>query len=156
MNMEVAENAIKHVVTRASTMLATAGIHVGFWPKAVRCALFLKNHSPHCSISKTPYEAYHNKVPKLSHIRIFSSLCYAHLEKDNRQKLDSHTIECGFMGYYATKNLFAMFYVNKRVMLKKRDMVFFEYNLGHPTMTQYGLASECNLLVFPIDDIFNK
>ena len=146
----IAENAIKHVVCRASAMLSTAGIPVGFWPEAVRCATYLKNRSPHRGIGKTPFEAYRGTPPDISHVRIFGCRCYAHLEKDNRQKFDSHTIECVFMGYYATARLFAVFDVTRRVLMKKRDVVFFEHVLGHPTMLQYGLAPGYDIVGQPM------
>ena len=145
----IAENAIKQVVSRASAMLSTAGIPIGFWPEAVRYATYLKNHSPHRAIDKTPFEAYFGSVPDLSHLRIFGCRCYAHMEKENRQKLDSHTIECVFIGYYATERLFAVFDVTRRVILKKRDVIFFEHVLGHPTMLQYGLPPDSDIVGLP-------
>ena len=86
----IAENAIKHIVSRASAMLADAGIPVGFWPEAVRCATYFKNRSPHRSLTPsssrphgmTPFEAYNGVKPNLSHLRIFGCRCYAHLEKE--------------------------------------------------------------------------
>ena len=37
----IAENAIKQIVSRASAMMSTAGIPVGFWPEAVRCSTYI-------------------------------------------------------------------------------------------------------------------
>lgn len=65
----------------------------------------------------TPFEAYYGHKPNLSHLRVFGCRCYA--------QFDSHTLECDFMGYYATERLFAVLDVHRRVMMKKRD-VFFE------------------------------
>ena len=136
----IAENIIKQIISRASAMLSTSKIPVGFWPEAVWCVTYLKNTSSHKVIDNTAFEAYHGAPPELSHLRIFGCCCYAHLEKDHRQKLDSHSIEGMFMVYYSTERLFAVFDVSKHVMLKKRDVIFFEHVLGHPTMAQYGLA----------------
>ena len=146
----IAENAIKQIISRASAMLSTAEIPVGFWPEAVRCATYLKNRSPYKAIDKTPFEAYYGAPPELSHLRIFGCRCYAHLEKEHRQKLDSHCIECVFMGYYSTERLFAVFDVSKHVMLKKRDVIFLEHVLGHPTIAQYGLAPGYDIVGRPM------
>ena len=142
----LAENAIKQIVTRASAMMADASIPVGFWPEAVRCSAYLKNRSPHKAINMTPFEAYFGTKPNLSHLKIFGCRCYAHIEKENRKKFDSHTVECIFMGYYATERLFAVFDVTRRIMLKKRDVIFFEHVLGHPSMKRYGLAPGHDIL----------
>lgn len=142
----LAENAIKQIVTRASAMMADASIPVGFWPEAVRCSAYLKNRSPNKAINMTPFEAYFDTKPNLSHLKVFGCRCYAHIEKENRKKFDSHTVECVFMGYYATERLFAVFDVTHRVMLKKRDVIFFEHVLGHPSMKRYGLAPGHDIL----------
>lgn len=158
----VAENAIKHIMSRASVMMSAVGIPLGFWPEAIRCATYLKNRSPHQALDKlTPYEAYYGAKPDLSHVRVFGCRCYAHVEKENRQKLDSHSVKCVFMGYYSTQRLFAVFDVTKRVMLKKRDIVFVEHVLAHPTMQQYGLAPGFDnvglpLPVQPMDNMDNS
>jgi len=52
-----AENAIKHLVQRASAMMHTAKILEGFWPEVVRVSAYLKNRSLHKAIAMTPYEA---------------------------------------------------------------------------------------------------
>ena len=147
----VAENAIKQIVSRASAMMSAAGIPLSFWPEAVRCATYLKNRSPHKALDRlTPYESYYGVKPDLSHVCVFGCRCYTHVEKENRQKLDSHSVECVFMGYYSTQRLFAVFDVTKRVMLKKRDIIFVEHVLGHPTMQQYGLAPGFDIVGLPL------
>ena len=76
----IAEGTIKHLVTRASAMLWTSQIPLGFWPEAIRCSTYLKNRSSICN-GKTPYEAYHGTPLHLGHLRIFGCRCYAHIEK---------------------------------------------------------------------------
>jgi len=62
-----AENAIKQIVQRASSMMWGPKIPIGFWPEAVRMAAFLKNRSPHKTIGCTPYEAWFGNKPNLSY-----------------------------------------------------------------------------------------
>src|SRR5258705_4299224 len=116
------------------------------------CSTYIKNRSAHRSIGMTPYERWYGKKPHLGHMRIFGCRCYAHLEKEHRKKFDSHTIECVFLGYYSTESLFAVYDVNKRVILKKRDGIFVEGVLRHPSMAAWGLAPGYDILGLPISD----
>ena len=64
----IAEATIKHLITRASAMLWTSQVPLGFWPEAVRCATYLKNRTSTASLGRTPFEAYYGAPPNLSHL----------------------------------------------------------------------------------------
>ena len=98
----------------------------------------------------TPYEAWFDQRPDLRHLRIFGCRCYGHVEKKNRTKWESHTAEGILMGYFAHEGLYAVYDVNKRVMIKKRDVTFFENVIGHPSMDGFGLPPGYNILGEPI------
>jgi len=110
----------------------------------------LKNHSPHKAIAMTPYEVWFDQQSDLGHLRIFGCRCYTHVEKKNRTKWESHTAEGILMGYYAHEGLYAIYDVNKRVVVKKRDVTFFENVIGHPSMDGFGLAPGYDILEEPI------
>jgi len=141
-----AENAIKQIVQHASAMIYQAKIPEGFWPQVVRMATYLKNRSPHRALGMTPYEAWFDEKPSLEHLCIFDCRYYGHIEKKNKTKWESHTMEGVFMGYYASEGLYAVYNVNKRVLVKKRDVTFFKNVMGHPTIEGYGLALGHNIL----------
>jgi len=147
-----AENAIKHLVQRASAMMHIAKIPEGFWPEAVRVSTYWKNRSPHTAITMTPYKAWFDQQPDLGHLRIFGCCWYAHVEKKNRTKWESHTAEGILMGYYAHEGLYAIYDVNKRVVVKKRDVTFFKNIIGHLSMDGFSLAPGYNILGEPIDN----
>lgn len=131
----IAESANKQIIQKASCLMWEPRIPLGFWPEAVRCAAYLKNRSPNRALNKTPFECWYGLQPNLGHLRIFGCHCYAHVPKDTRQKLDSHTIEGVFLGYYATEHLFAVYDIARRIIVKKRDVVFCEHVLGHPSLS---------------------
>jgi len=54
------------------------------------------------------------------------------------------------MGYFAHEGLYVIYDVNKKVLVKKRDVTFFENVLGHSSMAGYGLAPEYDILGEPI------
>ena len=74
-----------------------AGIHMKYWPEAVRTANYLRNLSPLTKTGITPYEAWENIKPDLSHIRIFGSKAFA--VKMDQKKFDSKATPCVLLGY---------------------------------------------------------
>jgi len=117
-------------------------------------AAYLKNRSPNRSIGSTctPYELWHSNKPDLGHLHIFGCRCYAHLEEEHRKKWDSRTIEGVFFNYFNSEGLYLIFDVNKRTLIKKRDITFYENILGHPSMASYGLAPGFDILGAPVED----
>ena len=61
-----------------------------------------------------------------------------------------------FFGYYSTAGLYLIYDVNKRVLMKKRDVTCYENILGHPTIDQWGISPGYNILgasVELVDDV---
>jgi len=64
--------------------------------------------------------------------------CYAHVqEKARGGKLRAGLV---FFGYYDTDNIFAVFDVNAKKLIKRIDIV------GHPSLQQYGLQPGLDIL----------
>jgi len=61
-------------------------------------------------------------------------------------------VEAVFFGYYDVDNIFAVFDVNAKKVLKRRDVVFHEEVLGHPLLRQYRLKPGYNILGNSIKD----
>ena len=79
--------------------------------------------------------------------------CYAHVQERARDgKLVARTVEADFFGYYDMDNVFAVFDVNAKKLLKRRDVVFHEDVLGHPSLTQFGLQPGFDILGNTIED----
>ena len=71
-------------------MLADAKLPPRFWAESVSTAVYLRNRSPTTAVKgKTPLEAWTGKKPNVKHLRVFGCEAYAHVPKDERQKLDS-------------------------------------------------------------------
>lgn len=50
----------------------------------------------------TPFEAYSGKK-SVSYLRVFGSICYAHVHKNLRHKLEENSEKCIFVGCSHTK-----------------------------------------------------
>ena len=136
----LAERVIRTVIEHASAMLWAAGLPIGFWSSAVKCAVFLANRSPHSALpdSITPFEAWFGGQPNLGFLRVFGCRAVAHVPDELRRKVNwtsKSSPSCIFIGYSDTENLFELWDVDKSVVLRKRDVVFWEHELGHPKLT---------------------
>ena len=49
--------------------------------------------------NKTPLEAWSGKKPSVNHLKVFGSICYAHVPQEVRHKLDEISEICIFVGY---------------------------------------------------------
>lgn len=136
----IAERTIRTVIEHASSMLWATKLPVGFWSSAVKCAVFLMNRSPHSALdgSMTPYEAWFGRKPNLGFLRVFGCRAAAHVPDELRPKTSwtsKSSPHCILIGYSDTENLFELWDVDKSVVIRKRDVVFWEHELGHPKLT---------------------
>ena len=70
-------------------MLADTNISHTFWAEALSTAVYLRNRSITKAVyGKTPYEALTGEKPDVEHLRTFGCMAFAHVAKDERQKLD--------------------------------------------------------------------
>ena len=82
-----------------STLLSSE-VNKKWWPEILRAVCYLCNRSPSSVINKTPYKAWFNEKPDLSHIRTLGSTAYAlKPERKCRKLADTKAIKCVLLGY---------------------------------------------------------
>ncbi|GJX62261.1 retrovirus-related pol polyprotein from transposon TNT 1-94 [Tanacetum coccineum] len=75
---DIAECKNQTIMEIARSMLKTKNFEDEFWAKAVATAIYLINISPKKVVwNVTPYEAWYELKPSVSHLRIFRCTCYA-------------------------------------------------------------------------------
>nr|GEZ54733.1 putative ribonuclease H-like domain-containing protein [Tanacetum cinerariifolium] len=89
----VIERQNRTLIEAARTMLIYAQASLFLWAEAVATACYTKNRSIiRLRHEKTPYELLHNKLPDLSFLHVFGSLCYPTNDMDTpmveKSKLD--------------------------------------------------------------------
>ena len=73
-----------------------------FWAEAVDCAVYLSNRCSMRSVkAMTPQQAWKGKRPTITHLRVFGSIAYAHVDDELRTKLDYKSEKYVFVGYDA-------------------------------------------------------
>jgi hypothetical protein len=82
------------------SMLKTKKIPKEFSVKVVDCATYLSNKCPTKSLNGiTPQEAWSRRKPSVSHLKIFRSFGYVHVDDQVRTKLDDKSKKIIFVGY---------------------------------------------------------
>ena len=139
----IAERMNRTIIEHASSMLWAAGLPIGFWAAAVKTSVFLTNRSPASALrGMTPFEAYFGTKPNLGFLRVWGCRAAAHVPLEIRTKTDwssKSTPECIFIGYSDTENLYELWDVAKAAVIRKRDVIFWENELGHPTFASVAL-----------------
>ena len=110
----------------AQSMLLDAKLPKKFWAEAVSTAIYLKNRSPSKVLNMTPFEAWHGKKPKVSHLRVFGSDLYAHVPRDERAKFDSKTRKCIMVGYGKVTKGYRLYDATEKKIIHSRDVQFNE------------------------------
>ena len=91
-------------------MLHDSGLPHRFWAEALSTAAYLINQSPTTTLhDMTPFEAWYNKKPNVSHLRVFGCSGFVHIPKDQRKKLDPKAKQCTFLGYGSTKKGYRLY-----------------------------------------------
>ncbi|KAF2353209.1 Ribonuclease H-like domain [Trinorchestia longiramus] len=87
------------ILEAVRAMLSDSKLPKTFWAEAVSTAVYVKNRSPTSAQKNlTPYQALNGHKPNVQHFRTFGCMAYAHVPKDEREKLDSKSKTCVLLG----------------------------------------------------------
>ena len=127
----VAERMNRTLVEMVRCMLADAQVPKTFWAEALSTACYIRNRSPTKAVpGQTPYEALYGDKPTVGHFRVFGCTAYAHIAKDERQKLDDKSRKCIFLGYSENRKGYRLYNQSKRKVIHSRDVRFDEQLRG--------------------------
>ncbi|KAK9053984.1 hypothetical protein SSX86_025059 [Deinandra increscens subsp. villosa] len=94
---DLAERMNRTLLERIRCMMDCAGMPKMFWAEAANTAAYLINRSPSREIeNRAPMELWTSYKQDYQGLRIFRSLCYAHV---NQGKLEPRACRCIFLGY---------------------------------------------------------
>ena len=96
----VAERKNRTIEEMAKSMIHEKGLPRSFWGESVYTAVYLMNRCPTKALeNQTPFEAWSGRKPSVNHLKVFGCICYAHVPKETRNKLDETSEKCIFVGY---------------------------------------------------------
>ena len=88
------------IIEKAPAMVAHMGLHKKYWAEVVNTALYIYNRvvSSALSFKMSPCQAWYDRTPDLSHLRVFGCLAYAHVVTQCR-KLDDKSQKLRHVGF---------------------------------------------------------
>ncbi|GMJ02182.1 hypothetical protein HRI_003887400 [Hibiscus trionum] len=123
----VAERKNRSLVEMAKSMLKAKCLPKSFWAEAIHTATYVLNRSPTSAlIHQTPFEAFHERKPKVTHFKIFGSVVHVLIPSQKRSKLDDNSVKCIFVGYSLQTKGYRFYNPETKKLLISRDVVFDE------------------------------
>ena len=99
--------------------------------EALSTAAYLWNRSPTIAVEDmTPFEAWTGVKPDVKHLRVFGCTAYAHIPKDERQKLDTKAKKSILMGYGTETKGYRLYDSKRGKIFYSRDVWFNELECG--------------------------
>ena len=105
-------------------LLLEAGLPKNLWTYAVKAAVYIRNRCYNPRLEITPFEALTGKVPNLSNMHTFGTVCFAYLQ--NKKKLDPRCEKGVLLGYDSHSPAYLVYC--KEGNIKKRRCVTFNEN----------------------------
>ena len=123
----VVERKNRTILNMARSMLKSKNMPEEFWAEAVACTVYVSNRSPTKSLKDvTPQEAWSRQKPSVSHLRVFGSIAYVHVPKQERSKLDDRSEKFIFIGYDENSKGYRLFNPDSGKFITSRDIEFDE------------------------------
>jgi len=122
-----AERLNRTLTERERSMRFEASLPDRMWAESIMTANYIHNRSPRTGQQMTPYEAFYKRKPNVSNLRVFGSTAYAHIPKEQRNKLQPRAAKGVMVGYSTDKKAYRL-YANNAVMIS-RDVVFDERSM---------------------------
>ncbi|CAA0815238.1 Copper amine oxidase family protein [Striga hermonthica] len=128
---DVSERKNRTVQEMARTMLAAKNKPKEFWAEVVYTAVYLLNKCPTKLVqNKTPIEAWSGRKPSAQHLRVFGSICYVHIPKEKRHKLEEKSEKDIFLGYSSQSKGYRIYILKTGKLIISRDDEFDENAAG--------------------------
>ena len=90
----------KTIVERVRSMRLHAGLPLNMWVEVVNIDVYLINRGPSTPLGcGIPKEAWTSRKVSYSFLKTFSFEAFAHIDSENRTKMEAKSKTCIFVGY---------------------------------------------------------
>jgi hypothetical protein len=111
----------------ARCLLKSKGVLGEFWGEAVSTAVYLLNRAPTKSLKgRTPFEAWHNRKPKVHHLRTFGCIANVKVAGPGVSKMSDRSIKMVFVGYETRTKGYRVYDPISRKLHISRNVIFEE------------------------------
>lgn len=103
------------------------------WAEFISTAIYILNRTGKSAVaSSSPYELWMGKKPRIKHMRIIGSSCYAHVPVQKRRKMDKKATKGYLVGYDGDER-YRIYIKETRMVICSRDVIFEE----KPSMSEH-------------------
>uniref|UniRef100_H3GB33 Integrase catalytic domain-containing protein n=1 Tax=Phytophthora ramorum TaxID=164328 RepID=H3GB33_PHYRM len=125
----MSERMNRTLVEMTRCMLKESGLDKSYWCEAIMTATDIRNVLPNTSNPHaSPFEMVFKRKPRLDHMRVFGSECYAHMTKEKRKKLDDSGVKCYFLGYAKQSKAYRLLNASDGSIVVSRSVTFAEHS----------------------------
>jgi hypothetical protein len=121
----IAERRNRTLMEMTRSMMAYANLPIHLWGEALSTAAYILNRIKTKSKSLTPYEYWSGLKPHFDHFKVWGCKAHVLIPKPLRDKLQSKTWECWFIGYVENGSGYR-FYHPEKGLIESCDDVFLE------------------------------
>jgi hypothetical protein len=119
-----------------TSMLSASHLPASFWGEALSTFLHVLNHSPTSVLpGKTPYQAWHGKIPSVDHLHVFGCQAYVHVQKDQWKGFEAKSLKCIFIGYPPDYKGWRCYSPATKSVIISQDVIFDESQLPGTSLT---------------------
>ncbi|MCO5596415.1 hypothetical protein L7F22_050477 [Adiantum nelumboides] len=123
----ITERKNRSLMEMARCVLKAKSLPHRLWMEAVACAAHVLNKCLTLTLKTiTPYEAWYDRKPSISYLRVFGCLAYAHIPQHLRGKLDDKAVKCIFLGYSSGSKGYKLYSSAINKIFESRDVIFAE------------------------------
>jgi transposase InsO family protein len=127
----VAERLNRVLMERARAMFIESGLRDEMWAEAVVTASYIRNRTPVSAHGKTPWEAFYEKKPDVSHMRVFGARAFMHVPGALRHRLEPVSEKGWFIGYEADAKAYRNLRERDNRVIVSRDVIVDERAKGN-------------------------
>ena len=123
----VAERKNRTLLNAARCMLIQSKLSSNFWTEAILTANYVRNRCPSKSLNnETAFKLWTGRQPSVKHLRTFGSLALTLDKTPGKDKFDSRSRECIFLGYSAESKAFRLWLTDEQKIIISRDVKFLD------------------------------
>ena len=129
----MAERYNRTLIEMTRCMLGEAKMDKLYWCEAMMTAVDFRNVLLSASSPKaSPFETLFHRKPSINVMQVFGSLCYAHIAKEKRRKLDDSGLRSRFLGYAKQNKAYRLLDDNTGRIVISRSVTFSEHTAVQP------------------------
>ena len=121
----MAERLNRTLIEMTRCMLSDAKMDKVYWCEAMMTAGDIRNVLPSASSPKaSPFELVFKRKPRIELMRVFGSVCYAHIARAKRSKLDDSGVRCLLLGYSKQHKAYRLLNAGTGAIVISRSVTF--------------------------------